>query len=86
MIPVGKALKLIREQKNISQGYMYYLCGLERTYICRVEKGRTEPKMQQLEKFAKAFDTEVWKIVRYAERLEKYANTARVVMQSTSIQ
>lgn len=76
MIPVGRAIKLIRLQRGWSQERLAIAAGFPRTYVSRVELGRIRyPALNIIERFANTFGTEVWKIIRYAEKLENYEYT-----------
>lgn len=76
MIPVGRAIKLIRLQRGWSQQQLASNAGFPRTYVSRVELGRIRyPALNIIERFANAYGTEVWKIIRYAEKLENYEYT-----------
>jgi len=76
LIPVGRAIKLIRLQRGWSQERLANAAGFPRTYVSRVELGRIRyPALNIIERFANAYGTEVWKIIRYAEKLENYEYT-----------
>lgn len=53
---IGERLKVIREQKRMSQGDIEKRTGLLRCYVSRVENGHTVPSIETLEKWAKAMD------------------------------
>jgi transcriptional regulator with XRE-family HTH domain len=53
---IGKRLRDIREQKNLSQGDVEAKTGLLRCYISRVENGHTVPVLGTLEKWARALE------------------------------
>ena len=51
---IGERLKVIREQKDLSQGDIEKRTGLLRCYCSRVENGHTVPSIETLEKWSKA--------------------------------
>lgn len=53
---IGERLRLLREQKKMSQGDIENRTGLLRCYISRVENGHTVPAIETLEKLARALD------------------------------
>jgi transcriptional regulator with XRE-family HTH domain len=77
MIPIGRAIKLIRLQRCMTQKQLADAAGFERTYVCRVELEMIEcPALRIIERFAAAFNEPTWKLIRYAERMELYENTS----------
>jgi transcriptional regulator with XRE-family HTH domain len=59
---IGKRLRGLREAKGLSQGDIEKRTGLLRCYLSRVECGHTEPKLETLEKWAKALDLELYQL------------------------
>ena len=53
---IGERLRLLREQKKLSQGDIETRTGLLRCYVSRVENGHTVPAIETLEKLARALD------------------------------
>ena len=53
---IGERLRLLREQKKLSQGDIETRTGLLRCYISRVENGHTVPAIETLEKLARALE------------------------------
>ena len=53
---IGERVRLLREEKNLSQGDIEERTGLIRCYISRVENGHTVPNIMTLEKLAKALE------------------------------
>ncbi len=51
---IGKRLRQLREEHNLSQGDIEKRTGLLRCYISRVENGHTVPSLDTLEKLAAA--------------------------------
>src|SRR5260370_42574330 len=58
---IGERLRVLREQKNFSQGEVEKRTGL-RCYISRVENGHTVPAVKTLEKFARALEVPMYQL------------------------
>jgi transcriptional regulator with XRE-family HTH domain len=59
---VGDRLRMLREQKEFSQGEIEKRTGLLRCYISRVENGHTVPAVETLEKFARALEIPMYQL------------------------
>jgi transcriptional regulator with XRE-family HTH domain len=59
---IGKRLRELREAKRLSQGDIKKRTGLLWCYVSRVECGHTVPKLETLEKWAKALDLELYQL------------------------
>ena len=57
---IGQRLRVLRQQKNFSQGDIETRTGLLRCYISRVENGHTVPAVETLEKFARALEVPMY--------------------------
>jgi transcriptional regulator with XRE-family HTH domain len=53
---IGDRIRIIREDKKLSQGDIENRTGLLRCYCSRVENGHTVPSLETLEKFARALE------------------------------
>lgn len=51
---LSERLRSLREQNNMTQGDIENRTGLKRSYVSRLEHGRTIPSLATLEKFARA--------------------------------
>ena len=51
-IAIGKRIKSIREEKNISQQDIAGLCNIEKSNFSRLEAGNTNPAIYTLSKIA----------------------------------
>jgi transcriptional regulator with XRE-family HTH domain len=60
---IGLRLRNLREEKNFSQGDIEKSTGLLRCYVSRVENGHTVPSVETLEKWARALDMPLYKIM-----------------------
>jgi len=59
---VGERLKVLREQKKMSQGDVEHRSGLLRCYISRVENGHTVPSVDTLERMAQALKVPLYRL------------------------
>jgi transcriptional regulator with XRE-family HTH domain len=59
---IGGRLRVLREQKKLSQGDIEKRTGLLRCYISRVENGHTVPGIETLEKMARALEIPVYRL------------------------
>ena len=59
---IGTRLRLLREEKGLSQGDIEKSTGLLRCYISRIENGHTIPSLETLERFAGALDVPLYKM------------------------
>src|SRR5580692_10601288 len=60
---IGQRLKTLREEKKFSQGDIEKSTGLLRCYVSRVENGHTVPNVETLEKWARALDMPLYKVM-----------------------
>ena len=68
---VGERLRLVREQKQLSQGDIEKRSGLLRCYISRVENGHTVPAVETLEKMARALEIPMYELMYEGEEPPK---------------
>lgn len=52
---LGRRIRELRDKKGLSQEKFADLCGLDRTYIAGIEKGRRNVSLINIEKIARAF-------------------------------
>ena len=60
---IGDRLRLLREDKNLSQGDIEKRTGLMPCYISCVENGHTVPAVETLEKMAQAMDMHLYQFL-----------------------
>jgi transcriptional regulator with XRE-family HTH domain len=60
---IGDRLRVLREQKKLSQGDIEKRTGLLRCYLSRVENGHTVPAVETLEKLARALDMPLYQLL-----------------------
>jgi transcriptional regulator with XRE-family HTH domain len=58
---IGRKLKKLREDRNLSQGDIEKRTGLLRCYTSRVENGYTVPSVDTLEKYARALEVPLYR-------------------------
>ena len=60
---IGDRLRVLREEKKLSQGDVEKRTGLLRCYISRVENGHTVPAIETLEKMARALEVPLYHLM-----------------------
>ena len=60
---IGERLRVLREEKKLSQGDIEKRTGLLRCYLSRVENGHTVPAIETLEKLAQALDMPLYQLL-----------------------
>jgi len=71
---IGDRLRLLREEKKLSQGDIEKKTGLLRCYVSRVENGHTVPAVETLEKFARALEVPMYQLFYDGEEPPKLPN------------
>lgn len=71
---IGDRLRLLREEKKLSQGDIEKRTGLLRCYISRVENGHTVPSVETLEKLARALEVPLYQLFYDGEEALKLPN------------
>ena len=71
---IGGRLRVLREQKSLSQGDIEKKLGLLRCYLSRVEHGHTVPAVEILEKFARALEVPMYQLFYDGEKPLKLSN------------
>jgi transcriptional regulator with XRE-family HTH domain len=71
---IGNRLRVLREDKKLSQGDVEKRTGLLRCYISRVENGHTVPAIETLEKLARAFEVPLYQLFYDGEEPPKLPN------------
>ena len=67
-------LRVLREEKKLSQGDIENRTGLLPCYISRVENGHTVPTVETLEKMARAFEVPLYRLFCDGEAPPKLEN------------
>lgn len=71
---IGERLRVLREEKKLSQGDIEKRTGLLRVYVSRVENGHTVPAVETLEKFARALEVPMYQLFYDGEEPPKLPN------------
>jgi len=71
---IGDRLRVLREEKKLSQGDIEKRTGLLRCYISRVENGHTVPAIETLEKMARALEMPMYELFYDGEEPPKLPN------------
>jgi transcriptional regulator with XRE-family HTH domain len=74
---IGQRLRTLREEKNFSQGDIEKSTGLLRCYVSRVENGHTVPNVETLEKWARALEMPLYKVMYEGDEVPKPHKLAR---------
>jgi len=74
---IGDRLRVVREEKNLSQGDIEKRTGLLRCYISRVENGHTVPAIETLEKLARAMEIPLYQLFYDGEEPPALPNLPR---------
>ena len=61
-VEFGERLRLMRQEKNLSQEELAYRAGLHRTYVSSVERGERNVSLVNIHKLAAALDIDVSKL------------------------
>lgn len=64
VVRFGRRVRNIREKKGLKQIDITAHTGMARTYISRVENGRTEICLRRLEELATALDMKPWELLK----------------------
>ena len=76
---LSERLRSIREQKNLTQGDIEERTGLKRSYVSRLEHGRTIPSLATLEKFAQALEVPLYQFFYDGEEPPKPMSLPRAI-------
>ena len=61
---LGKNIKRIREQKNMTQGDICRAVGLDRAQMSNIEAGKGNPTLATIEKIAQALDVAIEDLIK----------------------
>jgi len=71
---IGDHLRILREQRKLSQGDIEKRTGLLRCYVSRVENGHTVPAIETLEKLARALEIPLYQLFYEGEEPPQLPN------------
>jgi len=61
-IAFGLKIKELRKQKSYSQNQLAKLTSIDKSYISNIENGNSNVSLKIIEKLAKAFEIEIYKL------------------------
>ena len=64
-IQFAQRIKQLRLAQGLSQEELAFKCGLDRTYIGRLENLKRNPTLPVIAKIAAAFNMEVWELLKF---------------------
>jgi len=67
----GVALKRIRRSRTLTQQQLALTCGLDRTFISLLERGKRQPSLGTVFQIAKALDIPAVDMIRHTEKAMK---------------
>jgi transcriptional regulator with XRE-family HTH domain len=70
---LGKAIKIRRIEADLSQEQLAEQCGIDRTYMSNIERGKRQPSIKTLRAIAKALSTKASDLLLDAEAREQSA-------------
>ncbi|MCR9252811.1 MAG: helix-turn-helix domain-containing protein [bacterium] len=62
VLKFGKRVKKLRNEKGWSQEHMAHICGFDRTYIGRVERGERNLSLRNIERICVALEVSISEI------------------------
>lgn len=63
-VRLGKNLRQIREEQNVTQGEIAEALGVGRDFISKIENGKTNPTLATISKIAKALHVPIEKLIK----------------------
>ena len=64
-IQFAQRIKQLRLAQGLSQEELAFKCGLDRTYIGRLENLKRNPTLPVIAKIAAAFNMEAWELLKF---------------------
>jgi transcriptional regulator with XRE-family HTH domain len=80
----GKAIRLLRASKNISQQQLGTSLKLNSSYVSRIEAGTRVPSTELLEKIAKIFSIPLYLLILLASDAKKFSPRDRKIFDTLS--
>src|ERR1700720_94077 len=75
---VGDRIRLLREQKDMSQGDVEKSTGMSRCYVSRIENGHTVPSLETLEKFARTLEVPLYQLLYDGDKPPRVPSVLKV--------
>lgn len=70
-IQVGLAIKMVRQEKKLSQGQIGRKMGTTRCYVSKIENSHSLPNLAQFVRFADALEVEPDRLLKFARHLQR---------------
>ena len=67
-VAFGQVIRELREGAKLSQEALSHQCGLHRTYVSLIERGKNAPSITTLWRLAEALETKPSLIIRRVEK------------------
>ena len=61
---LGEIIFQIREKRRLTQEQLALLCDIDRSYLSKIEKGKTNPSVKILNKICRVFKIKVCNLLR----------------------
>lgn len=68
-IPIGRAVRHVRNMRQLSQSQLAILSGIGRTSLIQVERGKSSPGLRTIAQLATALQIQPYKLLKLAERM-----------------
>ena len=70
-VAFGKVIRQMRKEKDISQEKLAFECGLDRTFISLIERGKRQPTLRTIQKISTYFAIKPSVIIEKTENMIK---------------
>lgn len=60
----GKIINQTRKERSLSQEYLAFHCGLDRTFVSMLERGKRQPSLETILKISAVLDVPAHVLVR----------------------
>lgn len=61
---LGEVIFRIREKNKLTQEQLSLLCDIDRSYLSKIEKGRTNPSVKILNKICRIFKIKIYHLLK----------------------
>jgi transcriptional regulator with XRE-family HTH domain len=69
-LPIGVAVQKIRENRGFTKLEVARVSGLTRQYLWKIESGFVNPTLPVLDAVSRGLNIELWKLIRFAQKLQ----------------
>lgn len=77
-VRLGNTVRELRAAAGFSQEGFAHKIKVHRTFMGTIERGKTNPSLETLERLAKGLGMSVWELMRHAERASSATGRDRV--------